>query len=219
MPTVVQTKAAMRAYADKHGLKKPLVVWSAPVWGTGAKTLAWRVTSHANPMKPSTRKEDVDRLLFPPTLADRVRSVALGEVGVTEHPYGSNDGPRVHAYQSVTGAYKQPWCASFVCWVYRRAGWKGQFAPLPAYVPSWTTMVKSGDRGWKQVPFNSARRGDVVTLWNSGHIEIVYQRDGEYLKCIGGNTSPIGQNSNGGMVAKTRRHRSEVTVVGRPNTT
>lgn len=42
------------------------------------------------------------------------------------------------------------------------------------------------------------------------------QREGDYLRCVGGNTSPKGQNANGGMVANTRRHRSEVVVIGRP---
>ena len=68
MPTIVQTKAAMRKYADKYGIAKPSVIWSAPVWGTGARKLAWRVTSHARPGNPSTRKAEVDKLLFPAPL-------------------------------------------------------------------------------------------------------------------------------------------------------
>lgn len=213
MATVVQTKHALRNAIAKHGLKLARMNVDSAVWGIGARTNAWRLTSHLS--HPSTSKAAVDLILFPPSLGQRVVEVALREVGTKEHPAGSNDGPRVHEYQSVTGAYHAPWCASFCCWCYRRAGFKGDFAQLPAYVPSWTSMVKGRQRGWRPVDFRDARAGDIVTLWQSGHIEIVRQRSGEYLECIGGNTSPVGQNANGGMVAKTRRHSSEITVIGR----
>ena len=36
------------------------------------------------------------------------------EVGTTEVPLGSNKGPRVHFYQSSTGAYNAAWCVSFL---------------------------------------------------------------------------------------------------------
>lgn len=49
----------------------------------------------------------------------------------------------------------------------------------------------------------------------SEYIEMVLKRSGDYLICIGGNTSPTGQNANGGMVAMTKRHKSEVTKIGR----
>jgi hypothetical protein len=65
------------------------------------------------------------------------------------------------------------------------------------------------------VAFENAQPGDFVTLWDSGHIEIVVKRKGDYLYAIGGNTSPVGRDANGGMVANTKRHRSEVTAIGR----
>ncbi len=48
--------------------------------------------------------------------------VARGEVGVIEVPRGSNSGPRVRVYQSSTGAYHAPWCASFVQWCLKQVG-------------------------------------------------------------------------------------------------
>lgn len=225
MPSNIRTARRMLRYARRNGLRwqkpktgKPICSTLSPVWGRGKRTLAWRVSAHAfGDNHASTQKtERLVKLLFPPSLGQRIVRAAAGEVGVTEHPAASNDGPRVRAYQSVTGMYRQPWCASFVCWAYRKAGYGGQFAPLAAYVPSWTAMIARGERGWERVAFEDAKAGDVVTLWSSGHVEIVAGREGEYLRCIGGNTSPVGKNSNGGMVALTKRHRSEVTVIGRP---
>jgi hypothetical protein len=54
-------------------------------------------------------------------------SIALGEVGVREHPTGSNRGPCprgatrgcVDAY---TGGRAEPWCAHFVSWAFEQTG-------------------------------------------------------------------------------------------------
>lgn len=223
MPSNTRVARRMLTYARRHGIKwqgkngKPVCSTISPVWGRGKRTLAWRVSAHAFGTEHASAQKtpELVRLLFPPSFGSRVAQIARAEVGTREHPANSNDGPRVRQYQSVTGMRFQPWCASFVCWCYRKAGYQGEFAPLPAYVPSWTQMLRAGARGWRAVRFEDARAGDVVTLWNSGHIEIVERRDGEYLACIGGNTSPVGQNSNGGGVFRTRRHRSEVTTIGR----
>jgi hypothetical protein len=215
MPNVQQTKYKMRDYIQSHGLNLAKMAYDSDVWGLGARTNAWRITSHAG-KTPATTKAAVDAVLFPPTLAQRVVRIARAEVGVKESPAGSNDGQRVHEYQAATGAYRQPWCASFVTWCYKRAGYKGALPSIPAYVPSWTAAVHSGAH-WREVSFSNARPGDIVTLWNSGHIEIVRGKSGDYLLTIGGNTSPVGQNANGGMVALVSRHRSEVTVIGRPH--
>ena len=49
---------------------------------------------------------------------------AAGELGVTEQPPGSNDGPRIADYRSaVAGSYAgAPWCAYFVSWAAAQAG-------------------------------------------------------------------------------------------------
>lgn len=53
-----------------------------------------------------------------------VLSAASGQVGQTEQPPGSNDGPAIATYRSaVAGAYPgAPWCAYFVSWCARQAG-------------------------------------------------------------------------------------------------
>lgn len=225
MYNVPRHKYAMKRYALKHELEIPRVVWASPVWGKGARTLAWRVSGHAREKhgkaipQSALLTHQLHDLLFPPSLPEVAATIARGEVGVTEHPAGSNNGPRVHTYQAATGAYAQPWCASFVTWCYKEAASRAnrtvRFPPIPAYVPSWTQMIRAGANGWRRVEPSEARRGDVVTLWGSRHVEMVTGREDGHLLCIGGNTSPEGQNANGGMVARTRRAYGEATVVGR----
>jgi hypothetical protein len=54
----------------------------------------------------------------------RALAAAQGELGVTEQPPGSNDGPRIAQYRSaVAGAYAGgPWCGYFVSWAAAQAG-------------------------------------------------------------------------------------------------
>jgi uncharacterized protein (TIGR02594 family) len=53
---------------------------------------------------------------------EQIVAAAVHELGTRESPNGSNDGPRVHQYQSATGAYRAAWCASFVQFVLREVG-------------------------------------------------------------------------------------------------
>ena len=204
----VQLKYKMREYAHAHKLEVPRGYTPAsPVWGKGSKTLAWRITTHAKKEK-STSAVAVHAILYPKTLGQKIVEVAHSQVGVHETPYASNDGPKVREYQKVTGAYKQPWCASFVSWCSRQAGYKGKLPSIPAYVPSWAS--------WRPCSKRRLKRGGYVCLWGSGHIEVFVRWIIPYVlaECVGGNTSPVGKNANGGMVAKTRRYSTEMNAVG-----
>jgi hypothetical protein len=219
---IIRAKKKLRDYIRAHALELPRMNYLLPIWGKGARRAAYRATQHMR-----THGEDIERgagltpelydRLCPPSFGRLVVRLAAAEVGVTEHPAGSNDGPRVHDYQATTGAYKAPWCASFVRWLYglaaRRLHREIKWFTNPAWVPNWTAAA--GGQVFCEVAFEDARPGDFVTLWGSKHIEVVVKRMGDYLICIGGNTSPVGQNANGGMVARTKRHRSEVTTIGR----
>lgn len=47
-----------------------------------------------------------------------VIDAAVGELGTTEQPPGSNAGPKVEEYLNAVNLPKgQPWCAAFVAWV------------------------------------------------------------------------------------------------------
>lgn len=74
--------------------------------------------------------------LHPPKLSvcqQRIVRIANSQVGIREVPMGSNSGYFVHIYQSATGAYNAPWCASFAQWVLKKAG-KGPIANRSASV-------------------------------------------------------------------------------------
>lgn len=51
--------------------------------------------------------------------AAAVAKFARSLVGIHETPAHSNDGPGVHTIQSVTGAYRAPWCVSTVQFIVR----------------------------------------------------------------------------------------------------
>lgn len=52
-----------------------------------------------------------------PSTAEKIVKEAHALLGVHEIPDGSNNGPAVHQIQTVTKAYGEPWCVSFVQYV------------------------------------------------------------------------------------------------------
>lgn len=224
-PKAPRRKWKLRQWFLKNGGRREDIPrgfkWQTPRVGAPARTLIKRVQRMAKLKHVSGQFDLATRqLLFPPRLGPEIVRVMLAEVGVREHPAGSNDGPRIRDYQRTTGAFKAPWCASFHRWGIveaatrlKRSVPKG--APNPAYVPSITDTIRRGLNGWRSIPYASAAPGDTVCLWGSQHVETVVKRRGDVLHCVGGNTSAYGQSNHGGMVARTVRHRSEVTIIGR----
>lgn len=93
---------------------------------------------------------------------------AESQLGVTEDPVGSNDGAQVRRYQSVTGAYRAPWCASFVQWVLTQCG-VGPIANRTASAYYLGDYARS--HGWT-VP-NPLPGAVVVYRLGQGHVGIV----------------------------------------------
>lgn len=58
-----------------------------------------------------------------PYVKREIHRVAAAELGGGAHETSENDGPRIRVYQALTGAPRQPWCASFVSWVLHNAGY------------------------------------------------------------------------------------------------
>ena len=140
--------------------------------------------------------------------------IARGEIGVKEDPPGSNTGPRVRVY--LDGHPPEPWCADFVTWCLRRAGF-----PAPtwnrSYCPSWVEAVRAGLAGMIEV--SDPQPGDLVLFdWDGGvadHVGFVERIDGpDEFWSIEGNTS-YGDNSNGGQVMRRARFRSDVELFAR----
>lgn len=139
-------------------------------------------------------------------------SKALTQVGVKESPAGTNRGPMVDTYEAVTGAYGEPWCASFVQWCLKEVGAPPSFGKS-AYVPFFVGLSKTLE--W-QVPLAEVRPGDLACYdWNhdgtADHIGWVLatpDKSGGF-QAVEGNTG-IGNDSNGGEVMVRDRNASAV---------
>lgn len=137
--------------------------------------------------------EDARRRAQANTYAAKVVRVAGAELArnVYERPDGSNydcDWPyapcRIAAYQSVTGAYRAPWCASFTQWVYRQAG-MGTFANRSAGVFYIVGYARS--RGWLRT---APKPGYLVAFVDRlGHIGLVERVVPGGIYSIEGNAS------------------------------
>jgi cell wall-associated NlpC family hydrolase len=131
----------------------------------------------------------------------RALAVAEREIGVTEQPPGSNDGPRIAQYRSaVAGSYAgAPWCAYFVSWAAAQAGApigpNGQGLGSVAGITDW---ARSTGR-----LTNDPQPGDLI-LFGTEHVGIV-----ESVNADGTLTTVEGNASNG--VNREVHPRSDAT--------
>ncbi len=161
-----------------------------------------------------------------PARLEAVR-IARTQLGIKEHPAGSNWGPRVSLYLKSAGInFPAPWCAAFVTYCLTRAGYKVT-TPGPASVESWEQWAKRHG-------YLVARplRGDIVCYdWNAdnwydhiGFVERVLALRWRgrvfvgYVKTIEGNTTSgaRGDQSNGGGVWPRRRWINKAKFVRLP---
>lgn len=142
------------------------------------------------------------------TLQD-VLNVARANIGFIEGP--NNDNP----YAGEVGhANHQPWCASFLAAVMKRAG--VEIPSTSAYTPTMSNGFKGIDR-WHT---GGGQVGDLVFFaWPSmgriahcGVVETV-NPDGSYT-CIEGNTDYAGGRSGGRVMRQVRR--ANIAGFGRP---
>ena len=89
------------------------------------------------------------------------------------------------------------WCMGFVNWTLKQCGYR--------YVQTaWAKEIQANPSKWKatQVDVGSADTGDIV-LWNYGHVNFVYMKNGK-MTFVGGNQSPKqgGNNPNDGDVTQ-----------------
>lgn len=149
-----------------------------------------------------------------------VLALAVSTLGYKESPAGSNQSK----FGSWYGMDRQPWCASWVSWVFYHAG-----LPLPITTPKGFAYCPYGVKWFKDKGqfFKQPKVGDVVFFdFTSGrdgiadHVGIVEKvnKDGT-VTTIEGNTSSTesGSQSNGGCVARRIRSMSVIQGFGRPN--
>lgn len=156
----------------------------------------------------------------------KVVKIARGELGTMEDPPGSN---RVKYWDSYDKSYQgQPWCVSFLWWVFQQAGERMAFFG-GGKTASCSMLLRWYKEQSLTVPVEQVQAGDIVLLNFSGgkdpeHCGLVtgindydgvYKGTGIGIYTIEGNTTPgeEGSQDNGGCVAfKTRRPRQIVAV-------
>lgn len=131
---------------------------------------------------------------------------AAGYIGDVEQPWGSNDGYWVRKFQSATGAYRAPWCVSFLQYCIKSIlgytiadGTAGVF-----YLVNW------GRKHGYLRPV--AEPGLLVAFLNgAGHIGIVETVKGDSMTTIEG-------NANNQVLRRTRPSKGNYAFVQIPGT-
>jgi CHAP domain len=133
-----------------------------------------------------------------------VLQAAESQVGATEQPPGSNDGPQISAYRSaVAGAQPgEPWCAYFASWAAAQAGEpigpNGQGLGSVADIASWASS------NGRLLPASATPAPGDLILFGDEHVGIV-----ESVNPDGTLTTVEGNYDNG--VSRVQRLPSEAT--------
>jgi hypothetical protein len=133
-----------------------------------------------------------------------ILSAAESQVGVTEQPPGSNDGPQISVYRdAVAGASpSQPWCASFVSWAAAQAGEpigsSGQGLDSVQQITDWASSTG------RLLPATSTPSPGDLILFGDRHVGIV-----EAVNSNGSLTTVEGNYAN--SVQYVQRSPSEAT--------
>lgn len=154
--------------------------------------------------------------------ADDIISLAVGEIGTTENPPGTNNVKYNTAYYgkpvSSPGGAAYAWCCAFVWWLFRQAGAEDLFygGQKTAYCPTLVQWFKQQGQ-WVTHDYQP---GDIVFFNFSGgtgakHVGIVEKALSGKLSTIEGNTG-AGNDTNGGAVMRRMREIKHVLGAGRP---
>lgn len=160
-------------------------------------------------------------------LRDLVIDIAASQIGVTEHPRGSNRGPEVDRYIHSTGLDpaddSYPWCVCFLYWVFEQASRiKGIPNPLPR-TAGVISLWRASRRTEADVVPNSEASADTVkpgmifhldTGNGKGHAGLVIEVAGDRLITIEGNTNPGGSSDGFGVFRRHSRPISSRALLG-----
>ena len=137
-------------------------------------------------------------------LVERTLDIAATQIGVREH--GRNRGPEIDGYNRDIGhdpAKADPWCAIFVCAMFRRAAdMLGVRCPVPLTAGCWTL----DERSPAAVRTKTPATGAIFILKHHKHTGFVVNvlANGE-LATIEGNTNAEGHPEGNQVRARTRR--------------
>lgn len=211
---VFDEKRASEAKAEHIGA---LRAWGAEFT---ARSIQWRIELG--------RTADTKRSTHTPSLGLAALEVAIRELGVSEEPPGSNDGPRIRMYRAgcVRGGKAlhlgpSAWCALFVGWCDSIA--RGEMRldghdvePPVAWRAAVSELVVDAVRAkaW-HVGLDGAQPGDLLvmrrdgqdpTLGGAGHVGRIER--------IGDTTITTVDGNHGNVVARVGRHLLDPDIIG-----
>ncbi len=128
-------------------------------------------------------------------------SIAAAELGVREAT-GHNDGERIKAYLAAVGLkVGQPWCAAFVSWVCKQAGYA---QPRTGWSPALFPASRL-----RKIPEAGQVFGVYFTeLKRIGHCGFVEELRGDWVQTLEGNTNVAGSREGDGVYRKWRPLKS-----------
>jgi hypothetical protein len=149
------------------------------------------------------------------TLSEQAMFVALSQLGVTEHPLGSNAGPEVEAYLKSVGLGKgYSWCAAFVYWCFNEASIKLQ---RPNPVPRTGGVLKMYHQASPATRvLIGPKINDVFVMdygKGLGHTGFVTGTTKTHIYTCEGNSDAAGSRT-GGMVCENIRPKSDPRIRG-----
>lgn len=158
------------------------------------------------------------------TFTEKLVALAKKEVGV-EEVNGTNCGPRVNEYKAATwldSTKSWPWCAAFICWLFREAMKDGKYSferPKTAGAYDFENWCREQDTTvlLKKPHNGDIKPGDIV-IFNFSHIGLAIGTPDSsgYVKTIEGNTDGVGSREGGAVLEKRRKLssiRSRIRVV------
>jgi len=127
-------------------------------------------------------------------------AAAQAEVGVSEQPPGSNDGPRIAEYRAATaGSGVGPWCAYFASWAAAQAGVPlGEAGQGFGSVGALYGWAQRTGRATPAGPGVSPSPGDLI-VWGGRHVGIVeaVDPDGSVHTIEGNSSNAVSRRSYG----------------------
>lgn len=144
--------------------------------------------------------------------AEEIIAIATKEIGVCENPPTSNKVKYNDWFygHSVSGT-SYPWCATFICWVFKGTG-------LVPKTASCQNMLEYFE-GSNQIVKNP-KAGDIVFFKYStnnrrtNHVGLVIAVNGSTITTIEGNTSQTSQDNGGKVLKRTRK--ANIVAYARP---
>ncbi len=149
----------------------------------------------------------------PSAIAAAALATAMTQMGVTEVPLGSNNGPEVRKYlKSIGLGPGYAWCMAFVYWCVNEAAMAAKMEnPLvrTGGVMAQLNQVKGKTvKIFKEINVNDLRPGDIFIMSFSGglgHTGFIERVSGDTVFTIEGNTDQGGSREGVGVFQKRRK--------------